>query len=149
MIIWFTGQPGAGKSTLAQALAYALRSAGQRVAAIDGEEVRHQTGNLDFSEMGRLRNVRTGQQRAVELEAKGFIVVASFVSPQRAMRDTFKRTHDVLEIYAHTSKATAKDVYHVPYYEPPLADFLDMNTTSQTIEGCVRTIIASMRGFNS
>jgi hypothetical protein len=84
MIIWFTGQPGAGKSTLANALGSARQTLGYRVAAIDGEAVRRQTGNDDYSDAGRILNVRRGQQRAAELAANGLVVMASFVSPHRA-----------------------------------------------------------------
>src|SRR5438552_612738 len=133
MIIWFTGQPGAGKSTLAKAMGSALRTRGYRVAAIDGEALRRQTGNEDYSDAGRILNVRSGQQRAAELAANGFVVVASFVSPHRELREEFKRSHDVVEIYVHTSKTTAKTAFRVPYYEPPLANYLDVDTSSQTV----------------
>src|SRR6185503_6734961 len=50
MIYWFTGQPGAGKSTLAAALKLALKARKQSVVHLDGEELRDITGNTDYGE---------------------------------------------------------------------------------------------------
>ncbi len=144
MIIWFTGQPGAGKSTLAGALQAALRAHGHRVEAIDGEELRRQTGNDDYSDAGRILNVRNAQRRATELAADGSAVIASFVSPHRSLREELKKNQDVLEIYVHTSKANPKDIYRVPYYEPPTSGYLDLDTSAHTVEQCVAKIMVAL-----
>lgn len=145
MIFWFTGQPGSGKSTLANALETALRVRDYQVAKLEGEELRRQTGNTDFSDAGRMLNVRNGQRRAAELAASGFVVLAAFVSPHRTLREEFKASHEVLEIYVHTAKATTKDAFRVPCYEPPLARYVDLDTSAQTVEQCVETILAAFR----
>lgn len=141
MIIWFTGQPGSGKSTLARAVATALRGNGLKVAELDGEEFRRQTGNNDYSDAGRIRNVRGAQERAGELVAGGFTVVASFVSPHRSLREDFKAKQNVLEFYVHTSCITGKEEFHVLNYEPPLRDYLSLDTSTLTIDQCVALIL--------
>src|SRR6266545_5516700 len=78
MIYWFTGQPGAGKTTLALALQAVLRKSGHTVVHLDGEFLREITGNRDFTEAGRTRNIRAGQQLATKLHTEGVMVVASF-----------------------------------------------------------------------
>src|SRR6185503_10704683 len=121
MIYWFTGQPGAGKSTLAAALKAVLQKRGLSVVHFDGEEIREITGNDDYSETGRVMNIRTGQRLAAKLDAEGISVVASFVSPYRAMREEFKKNLKVVEIYVHTTAIRGREKYFVPDYEPPLA----------------------------
>lgn len=149
MIIWFTGQPGSGKSTLAKAVAKTLRDCARRVVELDGEELRRQTGNTDYSDAGRILNVRTAQRRAVELAAGGFIVVASFVSPHRWLREELKARDLVLEVYLHTRRVSNRDHFHVPSYEPPLANYLSLDTLALTVEQCVESIVTALRQAES
>lgn len=46
-VVWITGLSGAGKSTLAQALGARLRSGGQPVVVLDGDELREVLGVVD------------------------------------------------------------------------------------------------------
>src|SRR5688572_30230859 len=143
MIYWFTGQPGAGKSTLAAALKSALKARGQSVVHLDGEEMRDLTGNTDYGESGRVANIRSGQKLAAKLEAEGISVIASFVSPYRGMREEFKQKHRVLEIYVHTTAIRGREKYHAQNYEPPLSNFVDIDTTNARVEDCVAKISAA------
>jgi adenylylsulfate kinase len=145
MIYWFTGQPGAGKSTLAVALKSILKAQNQSVVHIDGEEIRDLTGNTDYGETGRMANIRSGQKLAAKLEAEGISVIASFVSPYRAMREEFKQKHRVIEIYVHTTTTRGREKYHVKNYEPPLSNFVDVDTTETAVEGCIDKILAAAR----
>ena len=145
MIYWFTGQPGAGKSTLAAALKSALQTRKQSVVHIDGEELRDITGNTDYGETGRIANIRSGQKLAAKLEREGISVIASFVSPYRAMREEFKQRHPVVEIYVHTTSIRGREKYHAKNYEPPLANFVDIDTTSARIDDCVARILAAAK----
>ena len=141
MIYWFTGQPGAGKSTLAIALTSVLRKRGQPVVHLDGEFLRELMGNKDYSETGRIGNIKAAQQLAAKLESDGIAVVASFVSPYRSIREEFKRTNQVLEIYVHTTEIRGKEAYFVANFEPPQQDFLDIDTTNVSVESCVQRIL--------
>lgn len=143
MIYWFTGQPGAGKTTLAVALKSALRKRGSHVVHLDGEFLREFMGNQDFSEAGRIRNIKAAQQLAAKLHADGIVVVASFVSPYRNLREEFKRNSDVLEIYVHTTEIRGKEAYFVADFEPPLENFLEMNTTNIPVETCLQKILVT------
>ena len=141
MIYWFTGQPGAGKSTLAAALKLALRARNRSVVHLDGEELRDITGNTDYGEPGRLANIRSGQKLAAKLEAEGISVIASFVSPYRELREEFKQKHPVTEIYVHTTTIRGREKYHARNYEPPLSNFVDIDTTNASVEQCVGKIL--------
>ncbi len=141
MIYWFTGQPGSGKTTLAIALKSALRKRGHPVVHLDGEFLRELMSNKDFSEAGRIRNIKAAQQLAAKLQSEGIVAVASFVSPYRSIREEFKRTNQVLEIYVHTTEIRGKEAYFVAKFEPPEQDFLDIDTTNASVETCLQKIL--------
>ena len=141
MIYWFTGQPGSGKTTLALALKAALQKRGQPVVHLDGDFLRELMSNQDFSEAGRIRNIKTAQRLAAKLESEGIVVVASFVSPYRSIREEFKRKNQVLEIYVHTTDVRGKEAYFVARFEPPQQDFVDIDTTRTSVETCVQKIL--------
>ena len=64
MIYWFTGQPGAGKTTLANMLKEELekiRNSVYKVYRIDGDDMRELFSNKDYSIKGRVDNVSTAQ----------------------------------------------------------------------------------------
>ena len=143
MIFWFTGQPGAGKTTLAQALKKALAARGQVTVHLDGDLLRVVTCNQDYSIAGRTRNIRAAQALAAAIHADGAWVVAAFVSPFRALREQFKQTHEVIEIYVHTSEPRGRESYFATGYEPPLENFIDMDTTNISVAECVRRLLAA------
>ena len=141
MIYWFTGQPGAGKTTLALALQKELRRRGHAVVFLDGDTFRIITLNQDYSKDGRLKNIRAAQLLAAKIHDDGVWVVASFVSPFRALREEFKRRQEVFEIYVHTSESRGREKFFAESYEPPLENFLDIDTTNADVDECVRRIL--------
>ncbi len=143
MIYWFTGQPGAGKTTLAMALQTELRRVGHVTVHLDGDLLRQVTDNRDFSASGRVKNIRAAQALAAKIHEDGAWVVAAFVSPFRALREEFKQRPEVLEIYVHTAEKRGREIYFAEAYEPPLKNFLDMDTTNVSVDACVRRIISS------
>ena len=141
MIYWFTGQPGSGKTTLALALKAVLQKAGHPVVHLDGEFLRGLMANRDFSEAGRTRNIKAGQQLAAKLHAEGIVVVASFVSPYRDLREEFKATGNVVEVYVHTTELRGREAHFATDFEPPQKNFLDIDTTNVSVEVCVDRIL--------
>lgn len=145
MIYWFTGQPGAGKTTLALALQKKLRRRGHVTVHLDGDLLRVMTANQDFSTAGRMKNIRAAQALAAKIHEDGAWVVAAFVSPFRALREEFKRRAEVLEIHVHTTEQRGREKYFVENYEPPLEDFLDLDTTNVSVDACVEKILRAKR----
>src|SRR5262245_49839077 len=141
MIYWLTGQPGAGKTTLAIALKSALRRHGHPVVHLDGEFMRDFTGNKDYSRPGRIRNIQAAQQLAAKLHAEGIVVIASFVSPYRSIREEFKAQGNVVEIYVHTNEIRGKENYFVADFEAPQRDFVGIDTTNIAVEACIEKIL--------
>jgi adenylylsulfate kinase len=81
MIYWFTGQPGAGKTTLAKQLKDYLYPS--NIVLVDGDDIRDVFQNKDYSEAGRRKNIEKAQDIALFLNSKGFDVIVSLVSPYK------------------------------------------------------------------
>lgn len=85
---WFTGLPGAGKTTLALALAAALRARGEPVCVLDGDELRKGLcKDLGFDEASRAENVRRAAHLAQLLNANAIHAVVAMVSPSIQARE--------------------------------------------------------------
>jgi adenylylsulfate kinase len=141
MIYWLTGQPGHGKTTLAKALIAQLKRGGYKPYHIDGDDLRNLIINKDYSRAGRESNIQRAQNIAKYLQAQGEIVVVSFVSPYRKLREELKSTTNVCEIYVHTKEIRGREERHVEDYEIPLSNFIDIDTTNAKLEDCVSEIL--------
>jgi adenylylsulfate kinase len=144
MIYYFTGQPGAGKTTLGKLLIEYLISMQTFEAPfmlIDGDDIRHIFDNHDYSEEGRRKNVQRAQDIAQFINEQGCNAVITLVSPYRDLRDDLKSKSPVMEIYVHTSEIRGKEHFHVKDYEPPIKNFVDINTTNSTIKNSLSKII--------
>jgi bifunctional enzyme CysN/CysC len=91
IIVWFTGLPGSGKSTIANALEMLLHQRGYHTFLLDGDNVRHGlNSDLGFTDADRVENIRrVGEVAKLMLEA-GLIVICSFISPFRAERQSLR-----------------------------------------------------------
>jgi bifunctional enzyme CysN/CysC len=92
--LWFTGLPGAGKSTVAAAVEERLIEAGQPAFLLDGDNLRHGlNGDLGFDEHARTENVRRTAHVARLLAESGTVALVSLVSPYAADRDAAAALH--------------------------------------------------------
>ena len=86
--LWLTGLSGSGKSTIAKELSKELHEEGRQVYVLDGDNIRHGiNGDLGFTEEDRKENIRRIGHVARLFYDAGFIVICSFISPKRYMRD--------------------------------------------------------------
>ena len=137
MIFWFTGQPGSGKTTLGKALLEKFDNSFH----IDGDDLRGLSANADYSEQGRINNIRTAQSIAMYLDNKGKNVVVSVVAPYKWLREEFKERHNVNEIYEHTSEIRGREHYFAEDYEKPEENFLEIDTTNVSVEECISRVL--------
>lgn len=86
-VLWFTGLPSSGKTTLARALQARLSSSARSTEHLDGDQVRAHFPSLGFDRESRERHIRQMGFLASRLERHGVVVLASFVSPYRASRE--------------------------------------------------------------
>ncbi|MGM0882792.1 MAG: adenylyl-sulfate kinase [Bacillota bacterium] len=86
--VWFTGLSGTGKTTISRLVEAELIYSGIRVEALDGDVVRKNlTADLGFSKEDRQKNIERVAFVAKLLTRNDIIVLASFISPYRHMRD--------------------------------------------------------------
>jgi adenylyl-sulfate kinase len=91
-VIWFTGLSGSGKSTLASALEVQLHANGVHTYILDGDNVRSGLNkDLDFTETGRIENIRRIGEVAKLFADAGVVVLTAFVSPFKQDRDTVRQ----------------------------------------------------------
>ena len=136
MIYWFTGQPGSGKTVLANLLKETYLPHAYR---IDGDEMRELFKNKDYSMKGRIANIDAAQKIAHYLHNQGKDVIVSLVSPYLDQREEFKDIMEwqLQEIFVHYNIAETRrgrEEYHVVDFQKPIFDYLDVDTTFETPE---------------
>jgi len=102
-LVWFTGLPGAGKSTLSCELEYRLHKRGLRTYILDGDNIRHGLcDDLGFSPEDRRENLRRVGEVARLFVDAGILTIAAFASPYRTdrkkVRNLFKEG-EFIEVY--------------------------------------------------
>lgn len=86
-IVWLTGLPASGKSSIAASLHRQLQANGVRTAVLDGDNLRHGLNrDLGFSAEDRRENVRRTAEVAGLFASNGSIAIAALVSPLEADR---------------------------------------------------------------
>jgi len=87
-VIWLTGLPASGKSTLAMQVERRLFELGFNAYVLDGDNVRAGLCNdLGFSADDRRENVRRVGEVAALFADAGTIAIAAFISPYRSDRE--------------------------------------------------------------
>ena len=143
-IIWLTGQPGSGKTTLAEAIHKKIseKYSKEKIIIVDGDDLRNITTNKDYSRKGRENNIITAQKIAHFLSNKNFIVIVALVAPYLNIREDFKSVTPVSEIYLHTNEVRGREHFFADDYEKPEKDFLEIDTTNKKVEECVNEILS-------
>jgi adenylyl-sulfate kinase len=163
-VIWFTGLPCSGKTTLALALAERLKSKGLRIEHLDGDLIRKNQPDLGFSQKDRNEHIKRVAKTAKELESKGVFVVASFVSPYRETRkfarelcSNFVEVHvstplsecerrDTKGLYARARKGEIPNFTGIgQIYEEPSRAEITLDTTSLSIDESVNRILTFLK----
>lgn len=105
LTLWFTGLPCSGKTTVAEIVAETLRTNGNKIELLDGDEIRkHFSAGVGFSREDRNTHLRRVAYLCHLLTKHGVIVLASFVSPYRENRDYARGLiNNFVEIYAKCS----------------------------------------------
>ena len=112
-LVWLTGLPGSGKSTIAHAVEANLHRLGFKTVVLDGDNIRHGLcADLGFSVADRNENIRrTGEVAKLLLEL-GVVVFVALISPLRAAREKIRQSFaegDFIEIYCSCPLAVCKE----------------------------------------
>ena len=167
--LWLTGLSGAGKTTIAEALAPILRERGVPVEVLDGDVVRtNLSKGLGFSNEDRDTNIRRIGFVAHLLSRNGVGVITAAISPYRAIRDEVRdQIGDFVEVYVRCSleELTRRDVKGLyakalrgeianftgvsDPYEEPLAPEVVVDSERETVEESVARVLRVLeeRGY--
>jgi adenylylsulfate kinase-like enzyme len=144
MIIWITGQPGSGKTTLATAFIASVKESNPNVKIIniDGDDLRNINKNKDYSKEGRIKNISTAISIMRFLSNKDYICVVSIVAPYRFLRDELKEEFPFLEVYLHTDEKRGREHFFAKDYETPIdPKHLPIDTGKLTIKESLDEIL--------
>ena len=142
-IIWLTGQPGSGKTTLSNELLKIISNFQDKinVIQIDGDDLRHLTDNKDYSKEGRYSNIRLGQNIALFSQNKGSLVIVSLVAPYLDLREELKQKTIAGEFYIYTEKIRGREHFSKDYQKPE-HNFFPIDTTVKTVKESADEIFA-------
>lgn len=149
-VLWLTGLSGSGKSTIAQHLERRLFENDFFPQVLDGDNIRSGINkNLGFSVEDRTENIRRIAEVARLYAHSGLVILASFISPTRAIRKMAAEIigeEDFLEVFVNApleecEKRDVKGLYQKARsgqikgftgidspYEMPIDPFLEIKT---------------------
>ena len=107
MIVWITGNTGAGKTFLADTFTNFVK--------IDGDDVR-KIWKLGFSKEDRFENNKRVTRLAKLLHEQGFDVIVSVICPFQEIRDWVTKEIDPYWIYIEHENNNPDTPYEVPKY---------------------------------
>ncbi len=162
-VLWITGLPSSGKSTLAHEVEKALFLRGCNAYVLDGDNIRHRLNkDLGFTPEDRKENIRRIGEVANLFTDAGIIVITAFISPYRADRDQARALNEpgrFIEIYCKCSlevcesrdpkglylKARAGEIkdftgVSAPYEESENPEIV-VETDKESLQQCVRRIL--------
>jgi adenylylsulfate kinase len=163
-VVWLTGLPCAGKSTISSALAKQLLERQVPCEILDGDIVRrHLSKGLGFSREDRDTNVKRIGFVASLLAKHGVVVLVAVVSPYRSTRDEVrKEIPNFVEVYVECpsevcekrdvkgmyAEARAGKIQHFTGvddpYEPPTSSEVTLQTNRESVADSVGKIVAKL-----
>ncbi|MDQ7838616.1 MAG: adenylyl-sulfate kinase [Thermodesulfobacteriota bacterium] len=121
VLLWFTGLPGAGKTTLAYALDRYLYSRGFHTYALDDDNIGYGLcGNLGLSREDHKESARRVAEAGRLFVDAGIITIAAFTSPyleDRKFARKLFRPGEFVEIYVKCPVAECEKRDGKGYYE--------------------------------
>jgi adenylyl-sulfate kinase len=165
--VWFTGLPGAGKTTIASAVEARLIDAGRCAYRLDGDNIRHgMCSDLGFSKSDRETNVgRVGEMARLFADA-GTVALVALVSPYNDCREKVRALHErdaltFIEVFVNTpteecARRDPKGLYARAKngslsgltgvddpYEPPRAPEVEL-TPKLDVEAATAAVLAAL-----
>jgi bifunctional enzyme CysN/CysC len=165
-VVWLTGLPASGKSTLARALERRLFGQGASPILLDGDTLRAGlNSDLGFSAQDRAENIRRLAEVATHLARNGHIAIVAAVSPSSEDRATARRIadHAFREVYVATSARVCESRDPKGHYakaragalkaftgigndyQPPAASELTIDTEAQSVAEATDAIERMLR----
>lgn len=163
-VLWFTGPPSSGKTTLANVVYEKIWSNGYRGERLDGDKVRDMFPTTGFSKEERNTHIQRVGFLASTLEKNAIIVIASFISPYQETRDFVRDLcRNFIEVYMATpleecekrdtkglyKKARNGEINHFTGvddpYEIPNGPELTINSAKESVEKSAEKIMRYLK----
>jgi adenylylsulfate kinase len=163
-VLWFTGVPASGKSTIAQEVEKMLRKRGIPIENLDADEIRKNLSpDLGYTEKDRDINTKRLAFLGSLLEKHGVSAIVAAVSSLQQFRDRARgMSRNFLEIYvtcpvevcmerdpkglyARAKRGEVNDIagLHQPY-EAPVTPEVICKSDKETIEACAMRVILKL-----
>ena len=77
-------------------------------------------------------------------------MVVALVAPYKDLRDEFKieMQNNLVEVYVHTTLERGRETYFVSDYEPPVSNYIDMDTT-ETLTDCYYKLLTQLSSYGN
>jgi adenylylsulfate kinase len=162
LVLWFTGLPSSGKSTIAHTLEKKLYDLGIRTYTFDGDNIRHGLcSDLGFTPEDRAENLRRVAEVIKLFLDAGLVVLCAFVSPFKKDRERVRKivgeenfieiycrcpvevckTRDLKGFYQKAERGEIKNYTGIsaPYEEPETPDLI-LDTHILSVEESVERV---------
>lgn len=164
IVMWFTGIPASGKSTIGTEVEKRFRDRGLKIENLDADEVRaHISPDLGYTPEARDMNTKRLGYMASMLARNGVSVVIAAVASKRAFRDRARgwvdnffecwvktplevcQERDPKGLYARAAKGEINDIagMHQPWEEPLEAELV-VETDGRSVEECADLVMARL-----
>jgi adenylyl-sulfate kinase len=161
-VVWLTGLPCSGKSTLATLVAQAVRARGREPRVLDGDVLRRSvSADLGYSPAARVEQARRAARLADEALAAGAWPIVAIISPSLEARAAAREilgarlleihvdapvavceSRDVKGLYARARRGELADFTGVSApYEPPRAPALRLDTAAEGPAACAQRVV--------
>jgi adenylylsulfate kinase len=167
-VIWLTGLPSSGKTTIASALKPKLDKLGIHSQILDGDVMRKELSpNLGFNRQDRYEHVKKVIYICKILSNNGIVSIVPIISPDKEIRAYVRnQLGNLLEVYVKCSletciKRDCKGLYrkalegemtnliglHDPYEEPVNPEVI-AETEHQSLDDITDNIILKIKEYN-
>ena len=169
-ILWLTGLPSSGKTTVANELERQLFDRGLHVYVLDGDKLRHGLcSDLGFSLEDRKENIRRVGEVAKLFADAGFICITALISPHHSDRATVRglvKEGQFIEVYVNAplavceqrdpkglyAKARAGEIKNFTGisapYEAPANPEIELCTDQLTVPEAVEKVLSRLKALH-
>jgi len=167
-ILWLTGFPAAGKTTIGKIVYKELKNRGYKIHHLDGDGFRAAfQEKLGFSPEDRDKNINLAIDLAKKYQDKGYIIIASFFSPYKRHREWGReKFNNYIEVFVNSPLAVceardSKGIYkkaragEMEYftsisaisdiYEEPDNPEIELKTNLKSVEECVEEVMEYLK----